>query len=165
MPYWPQDTIRPVDILSGCFWLSRKEALLETGLLDETFFMYGEDMDWCKRFRVRGWDVVFNPTAEAIHHGGASSANAPIEFFIEKQRADLQYWRKHHGWLAQRCYFAISCLHHLIRIFGHCCALWCGKKELQETHLKVARGYRCLRWLLSSNKHSRHDWEEKVCVG
>ena len=102
--HWPQDTCRDVDILSGCFWLARRKALDEVGLLDESFFMYGEDMDWCKRFWKGGWKLAFVPSAEAIHYGGASSANAPVRFYIERHRADLQYWRKHHSRLAVACY-------------------------------------------------------------
>ena len=113
MTYWPQDTPRPVDMLSGCFWLVRREALNEVGLLDEAFFMYGEDMDWCKRFWAGGWKVTFVPSAEAIHYGGASSANAPVRFYIERQRADLQYWKKHHTWSGGRVLFC-----HLLRAPG-----------------------------------------------
>ena len=93
----PPEAPRTVDVLSGCFWLVRKDALGTVGMLDESFFMYGEDVDWCKRFRTAGWKIVFFPGAEAIHHGGASSANAPLRFYIEKQKADLRYWAKHHS--------------------------------------------------------------------
>src|SRR5215475_5316322 len=87
--HWEQNATRDVDILSGCFWFIRREALESVGLLDEGFFMYGEDMDWCKRFWKAGWRVVFVPQGEAIHYGGKSSTNAPVRFYIEKQRADL----------------------------------------------------------------------------
>ena len=90
LAYWPHDTQAEVDILSGCFWLIRKGSLTKVGLLDETFFMYGEDMDWCRRFWSGGWKLVFLPSATAIHYGGASSANAPVRFQAEMQRADLQ---------------------------------------------------------------------------
>ena len=66
----------------------------QVGLLDESFFMYGEDMDWCKRFWDTGWKVVFVPTAQAVHYGGASAANAPLRFYVEKQQSDMQYWKK-----------------------------------------------------------------------
>jgi GT2 family glycosyltransferase len=149
MPYWDHDNLRPVDILSGCFWLVRREALLKVGLLDEGFFMYGEDMDWCRRFWVNDWQVVFIPGAEAIHYGGASSANAPVRFFIEKQRANLRYWKKHHSWFAQQCFFLILCLEQLLRMLGYAAA-WCGQTaRAQEHRLKLTRGFQCLLWLLS----------------
>jgi GT2 family glycosyltransferase len=147
--YWNHDTTAPVDILSGCFLLVRRESLLKVGLLDEEYFMYGEDMDWCKRFWTNGWRVVFVPAGEALHYGGASSANAPVRFFIEKQRADLQYWKKHHRWLARQCYFVIACLHHVLRVVGYAWASWTRRRHGEQQHLKLLRGIRCLRWLLS----------------
>jgi len=119
LSYWPQNDLQTVDILSGCFWLVRRAAIQQTGLLDESFFMYGEDMDWCKRFREAGWSLAFVPTAEAIHFGGASSANDPIRFYVEMQRADLQYWKKHHPTPVFACYYLIACLHMLLRAMGY----------------------------------------------
>jgi GT2 family glycosyltransferase len=149
MSYWPQETERSVDILTGCFWLVRREALEQVGLLDESFFMYGEDMDWCRRFWNRGWKLAFVPSAEAIHYGGASSSNAPVRFFIEKQRADLQYWKKHHSWPAVACYFVISCVHLTLRSIGYTIALWFARQKRQTYLHKVHRSLACLRWMVS----------------
>jgi len=51
MPYFKRDQVAEVDVLNGWFWAARRDALNQVGLLDETFFMYGEDIDWCIRFR------------------------------------------------------------------------------------------------------------------
>jgi hypothetical protein len=147
--HWPQETERCVDILSGCFWLVRREATQQVGLLDEAFFMYGEDMDWCKRIWDGGWKLVFVPAAEAIHYGGASSANAPVRFYIERQRADLQYWKKHHSWLAVTAYFLISCLHLALRSVGYSLVQWFAASKRQSSAAKVRRSVACLRWMLS----------------
>jgi GT2 family glycosyltransferase len=88
LTFWSFDDTRPVDVVNGCFWVLRRSAMNDVGLLDERFFMYGEDVDWCKRFAQKGWKVVFVADAEALHYGGASSANAPIKFDIEMQRAN-----------------------------------------------------------------------------
>ncbi len=149
MHYWGQDTLSAVAILSGCFWLVRREALVKVGLLDEDFFMYGEDMDWCKRFWSCGWRLTFVPGAEAIHYGGASSANAPVRFYVEKQKADLHYWGKHHTRLAQQCYFAIACLHHLVRAFGYTLVSLPQWRSAKMTRYKVSRSIECLKWMLS----------------
>lgn len=149
LSYWDQDTPRAVDMLSGCFWLARKEALDTVGLLDEAFFMYGEDMDWCRRFWRADWIVQFVPSAEAIHYGGGSSANAPVRFYIERQRADLQYWRKHHSRLSVLGFFLISCLHLLIRMAGYGLA-WLGRRNSRETSsYKIKRSIACLRWMFT----------------
>jgi GT2 family glycosyltransferase len=151
LSYWSQDCIRQVDILTGCFWLIRRETLARVGLLDESFFMYGEDMDWCKRFRLGGSKVVFVPLAEAIHYGGASSSNSPIRFYIEKQRADLQYWKKHHSRVATACFFLISCLHLLLRTAGYSLALLLHNGARHIYQHKVKRSVVCLKWLFSES--------------
>jgi GT2 family glycosyltransferase len=145
--HWPQDCLRRVDILTGCFWVVRREALNEVGLLDEIFFMYGEDMDWCKRFRDKGWAVAFVPSAEAIHYGGASSSNAPVRFYIERHRADLQYWRKHHSRASGVCYFGISCLHLLVRGIGYSLAFLLHSQGRSGYRYKAARSFGCLKWM------------------
>jgi GT2 family glycosyltransferase len=138
-----------VDILSGCFWLVRREALADVGLLDESFFMYGEDMDWCRRFWKHGWMLAFVPEARALHYGGASSSNAPIEFYIEMQRAELQYWRKHHSRLAAGCFFLISCLHLALRGVGYSTALLFHKAARDVYCFKMRRSVACLKWMFS----------------
>jgi hypothetical protein len=151
LSHWGQDSLGPVDMLSGCFWLVRREALGEVGLLDESFFMYGEDMDWCKRFWQSGWRVVFVPAAEAVHYGGASSSNAPVRFYIEKQRAELQYWKKHHSSFAVGCFFVISCLHLLVRAIGYSLALVVGRSPRKTCLYKMRRSVACLRWMLTGD--------------
>jgi GT2 family glycosyltransferase len=145
--HWGQNTTREVDILSGCFWFIRREALGSVGLLDEGFFMYGEDMDWCKRFWKAGWRVVFVPQGEAIHYGGKSSSNAPVRFYIEKQRADLQYWRKHHGRIGMCAYFLILCIHHSLRIIGYSVAVLLPRSN-KVFRFKAARSLYCLGWMM-----------------
>jgi len=115
MPFWPHNTTRKVDVINGCFWAVRRSALEKVGLLDESFFMYGEDMDWCRRFRLAGWPAVYFTGAQAVHFGGASSARAPVRFYIEKQKANLCYWRKHHGPRGEASALAVMILHESLR--------------------------------------------------
>jgi hypothetical protein len=147
--YWAQDTCCAVDILSGCFWLIRREALASVGVLDESFFMYGEDMDWCKRFREHGWKLVFVPSAQAIHYGGASSANTPVRFYIERHRADLQYWQKHHSPPAVLGYFLLTCLHLLLRLAGYSAAFLFRRSARVTCRYKMRRSLAALKWMLS----------------
>ena len=152
LSFWKQDSLRPVDILTGCFWLVRKQALDDVGLLDESFFMYGEDMDWCKRFWQHGWPIVFVPHASAIHYGGASSANSPMRFYIERQKADLQYWRKHHSRAGAFSYFLISGAHMLLRAVGYSVASMLRRAQRAAYHYKVRRSLSCLKWMLLGDK-------------
>jgi GT2 family glycosyltransferase len=149
LSYWPQDCLRPADMLTGCFWLVRRQALAQVGLLDERFFMYGEDMDWCKRFWLNGWQLIFIPSAEAIHYGGASSSNAPVRFYIERHRADLQYWEKHHSRAGLFCFFLICCLHLVLRALGYSLAFMIKSRERATCGSKVKRSVACLKWMLS----------------
>ena len=136
---------RDVDVLNGWFWLIRRDALDEVGLLDEQFFMYGEDVDWCKRFHDAGWRIVFEPDAASIHYGGGSAEQAPTRFYLEMQRANLQYWSKHHARHTVPLYTAILFLHHLIRLVGYWCRnTWVNDAEAQS---KVPLYAACLRQL------------------
>jgi GT2 family glycosyltransferase len=159
---WSQDCLRPVDILTGCFWLIRKDALPRVGLLDESFFMYGEDMDWCRRFWQCGWQVVFVPAAEAIHYGGASSSNAPLRFYIEMLRADLQYWQKHHSSPAVTCYFALTCLHLLLRLAGYSAAFLFRRSTRVTSKYKMKRSLAALRWMFSDGVKQRSKSDIRV---
>jgi len=152
LSHWSHDTTTPVDILSGCFWLVRRDAVDQLGGLDEGFFMYGEDMDWCRRFWSGGWSLIFVPDAVAIHYGGASSANAPVRFAVELQKADLRYWRKHYNVLMAGVYFLILCLHNLIRIMAFAIAAGLRDKNRPLYWHKVLMSAACLQWLFFRRK-------------
>lgn len=152
MNYWTYDTVGSVDVLNGCFWCVRREALQEVGTLDGNFFMYGEDMDWCKRFRDAGWDVVFYPGAEAVHFGGGSSARAPIRFYIEMQRADLQYVTKHYGKRVAYIYRAIMCLFQFNRLVANSIIYCSNSRKRAGITYKIKRSAACLLWLFSGSR-------------
>lgn len=66
------DEVGEVDAVNGAFMLVRTEAMRQVGLLDERFWMYGEDLDWCMRFRQAGWSVLYWPRATVVHVKGGS---------------------------------------------------------------------------------------------
>lgn len=108
MLYFHGDRTLDVEVLVGCFWLARRAALDQFGLLDEGFFIYAEDVDWCMRCRKAGWRVVFFTGAQAIHYRGVSTTKKdPVRFAVTQQQSVLRFWEKHHGSLGR---FAISCL-------------------------------------------------------
>jgi GT2 family glycosyltransferase len=88
---------REVDWVKGACMLSRREALLEAKLMDETFFMYLEDADLCQRIRQSGWQVRYTPEAEVIHFGGGSVRSNPERSALEYRRSQLYYFKKHLG--------------------------------------------------------------------
>lgn len=148
MKYWAHDVERKVDVLSGCFLMVRREAIDQVGLLDEDFFFCGEDIDWCKRFHEAGWNVVFYPGAEAIHVGGASSANAPIKFFLDMQEADVLYWKKHHGRATAWVYRMIVLLRHVLRVTARACQYLVCPSRRKVLGFKLRRSAACVRWAL-----------------
>ena len=76
-----------VEAISGSCMLVKRDALLDVGPLDESYFLHCEDLDWCMRFRQRGWKIMFVPDARVIHHKGTCSKTRLI--FVE--------WHKHKG--------------------------------------------------------------------
>jgi GT2 family glycosyltransferase len=86
--------------LSASCLLARREALAAVGGFDESFFLYEEDVDLCRRLRQAGWALVFTPEAEVVHHLGRSMEQAPDRARLEYHRSHLLYYRKHNGRLA-----------------------------------------------------------------
>jgi N-acetylglucosaminyl-diphospho-decaprenol L-rhamnosyltransferase len=93
----PDDAIQEVDWLFGACFLVRREVIQQVGALDEDFFMYSEEMDWCRRIRQAGWKVVYLPQAQVIHYGGKSSDQVAAQRHIYFQTSKVRYFRKHHG--------------------------------------------------------------------
>jgi GT2 family glycosyltransferase len=138
-----------VEALTGCFLMARREALEQVGGLDERFFMYGEDLDWCKRFDDAGWEAAYYTGAEVIHHGGRSSANAPVRFYLEMQRANRQYYLKHHGMEAAHVYRYILILHQVLRVLRALLLLPLDRKGSRGMSHKLERSFACLCFLLT----------------
>lgn len=72
---WERDTIKDVDIVSGCFFLTTRELWDKLGGLDATFFMYAEEADYCLRAKALGHQPIVTPDARIIHHGGVSHSH------------------------------------------------------------------------------------------
>lgn len=87
--------IMEIEVLAGCFLMVRRDVVESVGILDERFFFYSEDVDWCKRIRDAGWKLIHYPKAQIIHYGRGSSSDAPIKFQLQLLKANWQYWRKH----------------------------------------------------------------------
>lgn len=152
MRYWRHDEIRSVEVLSGCFWMVRREALDGVGLLDERFFIYAEDIDWCRRFHESRWDVMFFPLAEAVHFGGGSSVNAPTRFHVAMQRANWLYWKKYYNVFVRFGFVAIAWIHLVTRSIGHGILYLVSPSRRSESALQLRGNAAALRWLLTPGK-------------
>jgi hypothetical protein len=91
---FPHDRAVDVEWLMGACMLVRRAAVDEVGPLDEAFFLFSEETDWCWRFRQAGWRVAFCPEAEFVHVGGASHGG---RMFRENVRGNLRFLAKHRG--------------------------------------------------------------------
>ena len=88
------DEVREAEVVMGACMLVRRAAIDEVGPLDEDFFLFSEETDWCYRFRQAGWEVVFYPGAECVHVGGAAHGG---RLFRENLRGHLRFLKKHRG--------------------------------------------------------------------
>jgi GT2 family glycosyltransferase len=143
MLWWRRDSEREVDVVSGMFMLVRRNAIDEVGLMDEDYFLYFEETDWCYRFAQAGWKVLFWPGARIIHcHGGNKSTDqASVRMFVQFQKSRFIYFKKRYG--------ALNCI--LVRLL-----------------LIILLGLRCCYWLLKTflKKISDHNVDsEKEQVG
>ena len=83
-----------LEAVSGAFMVVRKSAMDKVGVLDEKYFMHCEDLDWCKRFALAGWDVAFVPSAEVVHAKGVSSKARPIRVLWNLHRGMDRFFTK-----------------------------------------------------------------------
>lgn len=93
----PDDEIYEIDCLTGAFMFIRSKALNEAGFLDETFFMYGEDIDLCYRIKKSGWKIVYYGESKITHLKGASSKKQKSKLIYEFYRAMYIYYKKNHA--------------------------------------------------------------------
>jgi nucleoside-diphosphate-sugar epimerase/GT2 family glycosyltransferase len=83
-----------VEAISGACMLARRDALENVGLLDEGYFMHCEDLDWCMRFRQKGWKILFVPDARMVHYKGHCSRSRPIFVEWNKHKGMIRFYRK-----------------------------------------------------------------------
>ena len=93
----PEDKTVNVDWVMGAAMMVRREVIDQVGMMDEAYFMYSEELDWCRRIKCAGWHVIYYPEAEIIHYEGKSSEQAITARHINFQRAKLRYFLKYHG--------------------------------------------------------------------
>ena len=95
----PDSVAQNVDWMTGAAMLVRRRVVEEVGPLDEGYFMYSEELDWCRRIRGAGWKIAYTPAAEIIHYGGKSSEQVAASRHIYFQSSKVRYAHKVHGTL------------------------------------------------------------------
>lgn len=105
MAFYAEDAVHPVDSVVGAFMLLRREAIAQVGLLDEGFFMYGEDLDWAKRIKDAGWEVWYNGQVEITHVKEAASrqsSKSRIDFYEAMWIFYEKHYRRETNWLLDK---------------------------------------------------------------
>lgn len=108
-----------VPAVSGCAMFVRRAALAEVGLLDEAFFFYGEETDWCRRFAAAGWGVHFAPVGDIVHFGGGAARRLDHRRDVLLTEGTVRLHRKHGGLAA-----GIGCYALLLTFNASRAALW-----------------------------------------
>lgn len=107
------DDERSVDWLVGAFLIARREAIDQVGMMDEGFFLYSEEVDWCYRFRQAGWDVRHLPLMSVIHHCGRHDRGDLMPVLADSRK---RFAKKHFGRVKSGQIRAALVLGHLVRM-------------------------------------------------
>ncbi len=107
---WNRDTVKEVDILSGCFFLTTRELWNKLGGLDTSFFMYAEEADYCLKAKKLGYQPTVTPDARLIHHGGISHANLAAKE-IKLLRGKVELIKRHDKGLLKSLYISLIWLY------------------------------------------------------
>ncbi len=133
MAHWKRNDERDVDTVSGCYMLVRACAIKQVGVLDEQFFFFGEETDWCKRFRETGWRVSFAPVGEITHFGSVSARRHNHKRDLMLSRAMVRLHRKHGGLAAAVVIWTVLFVFNTSRaLFWAIRSLFSRKPEVHE---------------------------------
>lgn len=116
MGSWDVRSPRAVEVIKGACLMVRHAALVQVGLLDESYFMYTEEVDLCYRLRRAGWLLYWVPLAQVIHYGEASSRQVAEAMFVQLYRSKVQFYRKTGGEARARLFRRLVYLAYLPRV-------------------------------------------------
>jgi hypothetical protein len=92
----------PIDHPLGATMMVRRDVLTQVGLMDETYRMYCEEIDWCWRIKRAGWRILCAPAARVVHHAGQSTGQVPVDSFVNLWISRAKLYARYHGPLTRR---------------------------------------------------------------
>lgn len=131
---WQRDSAREVECISGCYLMLRREVLEQVGPLDESFFFFGEETDWCRRMSEASWQLVFAPVGEIVHYGSASARKLNHKRDLLLTDALVRLHRKHNGRLAAGCAWTILLGFNISRAL-----FWSARAAIQRRTPQIQR--------------------------
>lgn len=148
---WDHNSSREVECLVGACMMVRREVIDQVGPLDEDFFMYGEDMEWCHRIKKGGWQVFYYSEPQILHVGACSTAQNSAEMGVEYLQSMALFFRKYRGpgyALAYRILvLATTLAKHFLFSVGHRLAGNFQRRAWYRDKVLIQR--RVLRWVFS----------------
>ncbi|HDQ72587.1 MAG TPA: glycosyltransferase family 2 protein [Chloroflexi bacterium] len=96
------ETPFPVDHPLGATMMVRRDVLTQVGLMDETYRMYCEEIDWCWRIKRAGWRILCAPAARVVHHAGRSTGQVPVRSFVNLWTSRARLYARYHGPFTRR---------------------------------------------------------------
>jgi len=112
------DTVKPVDWVQSAAMLVRRAAAEEIGFFDTEFFVYSDEVDFCKRLHDAGWHTLYVPDSRAVHHEQLQTGNVPSRRIVEFSRNRDRYMRKHHSWLSAQAVRWLTAWTYALRALG-----------------------------------------------
>jgi len=140
MTWWDFDSVREVETVCGCFSLVRKEAIEQVGLMDERYFVYGDDPDWCYRFKKNGWVIMFTPDAQIIHYGSQTTGQMRKEFRLQLEGSRLIFMRLHRSKLEFPVACFLTAMFFFLRV-PYWIAMAALRKHKMKTSIQNAKTY------------------------
>jgi GT2 family glycosyltransferase len=141
-----------VDWIMGACMLVRAETIQEVGKMDEDYFFYSEETDWCFRIRKRNWKIWYTTNAEVYHLGGGSADRGSVIQLVRLYQGKLLYFRKNHGRLASTTLrFGLA----LANTFGVLRRLLFMNWQARKASLERIRNQSKLVWYLLKNQYPK----------
>lgn len=137
---WDRQSERYVQTISGCFLMVRKQCIDVVGTLDESFFFFGEETDWCRRIREADWRVAFAPVGDITHFGGGSSGVLNYRRDLMLTEATVRLHRKHSGLVTACCVYLLLLAFNGSRFFYWAAASMFGRATRAKARSRHFRG-------------------------
>lgn len=113
---WRSDSPVDVDVIQGACLMVRRAVVDTVGGLDEGYFMYSEETEWCERIRAAGWRLAWVPAARVVHHGGGSTRLVASAMFARLYASKVRFLRRNRGAGAARAFKAVLAVAAVVRV-------------------------------------------------